>query len=248
MNQLDDQKIRSVFSENDERPIEKNLERENLWLRIEQQLPKRRKLHTNWYRSVAAIFVLAVLSGWSITFMKYNQIKTINKQLTRSVAETDCELKLQRKQIAESFEKHDMEVRRAENKPQLPENMTAVDLLRSVNQKLKAERLSLLLTNVSLRKQINVLSMENNQRADSLRLVIEKISETKVLPRPSIEMPHEPEKQAEKNNTYTARMPVYSSGLPEKRPGRRLKIQLFNPGEPVELNRANDVGILKLFK
>ena len=63
MNQLDDQKIRSVFSENDERPIEKNLERENLWLRIEQQLPKRRKLHTNWYRSVAAIFVLAVLVG-----------------------------------------------------------------------------------------------------------------------------------------------------------------------------------------
>ena len=248
MNRLDDQKIRSAFSENDERPIGNNFEKEDLWLRIEQQIPKRRRLHINWYRSAAAIFVLVVLSGWSVTLMKYNQIKTANKQLTTSMEEMKCILELQRKQIAESFETPEKEIRRADNIEQLPEKITADDLLRSENKKLKTERESILFTNVSLQKQLNMLSLENNRRADSLRLVTEKISEPKELPRAAIETPREPERQAEKNNTYTARMPVYLSGLPEKRQGRRLKIQLFNSGEPVENNRANDAGIFRLFK
>jgi len=253
MKRLDDQKIRDAFSENEEKPIGQDFEREDLWLRIEQKLPKSRKLHLNWYRSVAAILVLGVLSGWSITLLKYNQIRNANKQLTISIVEMESVLELQKKQIAESSAKPDKELNKiAENTEQLPEKRTGDDLLLLENKKLKAERESLRSTNALLNKQLNILSLENNRWADSLRLVTEKIGSPKEPPVASVKTPHESGRQAENkiNIAYSpnTKTELYLSDMGDKRRGRRLKIQLFNPGEPVENNTANDVSIFKLFK
>lgn len=253
MKRLDDQNIRDAFSENEKSPVGQGFEKEALWLRIEQQLPKSRKLHPNWYRSAAAILVLVVLSGWSITLMRYNQIQSVNKQLTTSLEEKEHILELQKKQITERPAEPDREnYKKEENKAQLPEIRIEEDLLLSENKKLKAERESLISKNVLLHEKLNILSFENNRMADSLRLVTEKINEPKELPRTAIETPQVPERQADKkiSNAYSqnAKAEVYMSDLPNKRQGRRLKIQLFNPGEPVENNPANDVSIFKLFK
>lgn len=249
MKRLDDQKIRSAFSENEERPNGQDFEKENLWLRIEQQLPKRRILHLNWYRSVASIIVLVVLSGWSITLLKYNQIKTVNQQLTYSIEVMESVLQLQKKQIAEIPAKPEKEsYKKEEYKAQLSEKRNEQNLLQSENEKLKTERQSLILTNDSLHKRLYLLSLENNLWADSLRSITEKISESKELPLATIETPHEPERPAENRFYPNAKTEVYVSDLDDKRPGRRLRIQLFNPGEHIENSTEDKVSIFKLFK
>lgn len=253
MKRSDDQKIRDAFSENEEIPIVQEIEKENLWLAIEKQLPKRRKRYLNWYRSAAAILILVVLSGWSITLLKYNQIKTVNKQLTTSVKEMENILDLQKKQIAEiqvNPEKKSSE--KVEYKVQLPEKRTGEDHLLSENKKLKDEIEFQVLKIDQLKKQLNILSMENNRWADTLQLVTETTKEPKELPLNAIEPLHKPERQVDnKINTASSddvKTEVYLSGIEDKRTRRRLRIQLFNPGEPIANNRANDVSIFNLFK
>jgi hypothetical protein len=253
MKRLDDQKIRDAFSENEEKRIVQGIEKEDLWLRIEQQLPKSRKLNTNWYRSVAAALIFAVLSGWSITLMRYDQIQSVNKQLTTSLEELERLLELQKKQIAErSVGNEKVNYKKEENKAQVPEKRIEEDHLLSENKKLKAERESLISKNVLLHEQLNILSFENNRRGDSLRLISEKINEPQERSLVTIEKPQVSESQVDRkiNNAglQNAKAELHMSDLPDKRKGRRLKIQLFNPGESVENNSANDVRIFKLFK
>ena len=252
MNRIDDQKVRSAFGENDERPIVEDFEKKDLWLKIERNLQKRSMRHLNWYRSAAAILVLVVLSGWSITLLKYNQIKTENRQLTSTIEEKENALELQKKQISASIVNPDKEISSVGNKDKLEEKSIENVSLLSENAKLKAEKESLARTNASLQKQLHILSQKSNILADSLRLITKKISETEELPRVTIEPPHEPGKKADTkiDDAYSpkAKAKVYMSDLPAKRPGRRLKIQIFNPGEPFENNPTNDVSIFKLFK
>jgi len=253
MKQLNDQDLRGAFLENDEKPIGVGFGKEDLWLRIEQQLPHSRKLHPNWYRSAAAILVLVVLSGWSITLMRYNHIQTINKQLSVSIEEMKCILELQKKQSAESLTlPGKVECKITNNVGQLLERKMESNYLLSENTRLKAEREILISANASINKQLNFLSRENIRWADSLRLVTAKISSTKERPHAEIETPLEPEspKVMKIGPIYTpnVKTEVYMSGLGDKRRGRRLRIQIFSPGEPVDNHPANDVGIFKLFK
>ena len=253
MKRLNDQDIRNAFHENDEKPIGEGLGMEDLWLRIEQQRPKGRVLHPNWYRSAAAILVLVVLSGWSITLVRYNKIQTINKQMIVSIEEMKRMVELQKKQIGESLKLPGKgESKIADNTGQLPEGRITDYLLISENKKLKVEIESLKSANASINKQLNVLSRDNIRWADSLRIVTGKINIAKEVPSAKIVTSRESvgskEMNIDKIYSPNVKKEVYMSGLEDKHRGRRLRIQIFNPGEPVENNPANDVGIFKLFK
>jgi len=251
MNRIDDQKVRSAFSENDERLIVEDFDKEDLWLKIERNLQKRSLHRINWYRSAAAVLILVVLSGWSITLLKYNQIKTTNRQLMSIIDEKENFLEFQKKQLSESLVNPVKEISRAEKKEKSGGESNVDASILSENAKLKAEKESLLMTKAYLNKQLDILSSKNNLLADSLRLFTEKISKPEESPQITFESQNESEKKIDTkiNNAYSpnAKAKVYMSDLPVKRQGRRMKIQIFNPGEPFR-NSANDVSIFKLFK
>ena len=198
----------------------------------------------------AAVVVLAVLTGSVITFIKYNQIRNINGQLTASIEKLQKKTLLQLRTISENKLKLDsfsFGKREIEKREQLSEHKVRNDLLLHKIHQQKIKVKPVVLQSNSIPKKTIVQLMHDHPLSEAIKAL-----EDNPLKSQKIEIPINTVSKPLINNdngVFESNQIEKSMALTSnKRPERRIKIRILNAEEPVENSSSNDVSIFKLFK
>lgn len=235
---LNDEAFRAAFEESDLNDTDPDFDKSTCWQKLQPKIAGTKVFPIQWYRAAAAVLLLTLFTGWALTFRKYDQVKTLNSELSYSVKELEQRVFLQERLITE------YEIRKQANPKEEPEKMRAAgkkkytaDLVLYGHKKEKSRSGAVIASSDTLQHLVIPVPPAAVRQV----IVTEELAELKKKDTAGM-IP-----EIKKNNKVMlfsgSNQPKPS--FPQKQPGRRIKIQFYHSQDPVVDNDENLFSFLK---